>query len=553
MDIFGVVYCGQGLFPCPHMRLYHDDTAGGNILKEHGKSVIKTVSFMMAITLLGKILGLVRDQLMAIHYAIGMEADAFLTASQIPRVFFDAVFASAISASFIPIFNEYMKKKGKEEAFRLSNQFITLIGMVTILLTILGMIFARPLVGLFANKFDAQTTALSVQLLCILFPAVFFTGIAFSFVGILQSLDEFGIPAAMSIASNAVIILYYFFLNERYGIYGLAIAFLIGWAMQAIIQVPALWKKGYRFRLCFQFRDEGLKKIGTLMLPVMVSTWIQPINLMINTRFASGIFKGAIAVVGYANTLYSIVVGVFVLSVANVIFPKLSRMADGDSKGAFESTLTTTLKAMAFLLIPMMFGLMALSEPIVKLMYQWGDFGAEATLHTANALFYFSLGMVGFGVQTILSRAFYAEQDGKTPFYSGLISIVVNYTLCLLLVDRMGVGGLALASAISSTVSALLLLIPMQRKKKGIITAHFLGDLCKILFSAALMAILVLLIKNGLDKVFADSLTVRIFTVCIPAGAGAVLYMLLTYGMKLQESIMVFQFIGKIISRGFKK
>jgi putative peptidoglycan lipid II flippase len=525
---------------------------GGKILKEQGKGVIKTVGFMMAITLLGKVLGLVRDQLMAIHYAIGMEADAFLTASQIPRVFFDAVFASAISASFIPIFNEYMQKKGKEEAFRLSNQFITIIGIVTIALTLVGMTAARPLVNLFANQFDAPTTALSVELLCILFPAVFFTGIAFSFVGILQSLDEFGIPAAMSIASNVVIIFYYLFLNEKYGIYGLAVAFLIGWAMQAIIQVPALRKKGYHYRPCFQFREEGLKKIGLLMLPVMVSTWIQPINLMINTRFASGIFEGAIAVVGYANTLYSIVVGVFVLSVANVIFPRLSRMAE-EKTGDFESTLATTLRAMAFLLLPMMFGLMTLSEPIVRLMYQWGDFDAVATSYTANALFFFSLGMIGFGVQTILSRAFYAEQDGKTPFYSGLASIGVNYLLCRLLVKSMGVGGLALASAISSTVSALLLLVPMQRKKKGIITPIFLRDLCKILCSAGIMAILVVLLKNTMEQMVLDGLVGRIITVCIPAGVGAVFYMILTYVMKLQESTMVFHFIGKVLGKGLKK
>ena len=206
-------------------------------------NAVKAVSFMMIITLIGKILGLVREQFLAWNYSIGPQANAFSTASLIPRIFFDVVFASAISASFIPVFNEYMQKKGKEEAFRLSNNFITMVGILTTILTMLGIIFAPQLTSCFASGFNAETAALCTSLLRILFPATIFTGLAFSFVGILQSMDEFNIPAAMSIASNAVIIIYYIFFNKRFGIYGLTIAFLIGWAMQALMQIPALLKE----------------------------------------------------------------------------------------------------------------------------------------------------------------------------------------------------------------------------------------------------------------------------------------------------------------------
>lgn len=524
-------------------------------MEEKGKSAVRAVSFMMIITLLGKILGLVREQLLAAHYALGPEASAFLTASRIPRIFFDAVFASAISASFIPIFNEYLQKKGKQEAFRLSDQFITIVIMVTCILTVIGILFAKPLVwvfadGLFADGVNGDTAILCAQLLRILFPAIIFTGIAFSFVGILQSLEEFSVPAAMSVASNLVIILYYVLFNEKFGIYGLTIAFLIGWAMQAVIQIPTLWKKGYRYRPSFYLKDEGLKKIGVLMLPVMVSTWIQPINILINTKFASHIYKGAgINVIEYANTLYSIIAGVFVLSIANVIFPRLSRLTNNQDEKGFGETIRMTLKTMAFLLIPMMIGLMTLSEPIVRLMYQRGDFGAFATELTAQALFYFSLGMIGFGVQTILSRAFYAEQDGKTPFYSGLVSIALNIILCFLLVEKMKVGGLALASSVSSTVSALLLLIPMQRKKKGLLTAQFLKDLGKMLLASLIMMIVVLWMKDIMLKMFVDSLFSRIIIVCVPAGIGATIYMVITYFIQVEESRFAFGFIQKMVTK----
>ncbi len=524
-------------------------------MAEKGKSAVKTVSFMMVITLVGKILGLVREQLLAANYSVGPQAVAFLTASRIPRIFFDAVFASAISASFIPVFNEYLEKKGKEAAFRLSNQFITSIGIVTCILTVLGILFAEPLVWLSADGFDPSIGALCISLLRILFPAIIFTGIAFSFVGILQSLDEFGIPAAMSVASNLVIIIYYIFFNERFGIYGLTIAFLIGWAMQAVIQIPALRKKGYHFRPCMDFKEEGMKKIGILMLPVMVSTWIQPINIVINTRFASHIFEGSagVAAIEYANTLYSIIVGVFVLSIANVIFPRLSRLTANNEEKAVAETVNKTLRAMAFLLVPMMIGLMTLSQPIVRLMYEWGEFGSFSTKITSRALFFFSLGMLGFGVQTILSRAYYAAQDGKTPFYSGLVSIFVNIVLCLLLVEKMDVGGLALASALSSTVSALFLLVPMQRKNKGLISKGFLIDIVKMMFAAGVMAVAVVWLRNGLLHFLSDGLIIRVLVVGIPAGMGVLIYMVLTYALRLEESLEVFSFAKKMKCKIFKR
>jgi len=523
-------------------------------MEQKKNTTVKTVSYMMMITLVGKILGLVRLQFLAANYSVGAEAVAFLTASRIPRIFFDAVFASAISASFIPVFNEYMEKKGKKGAFSLSNQFITIIIIITTAMTALGMIFSFPLARLFADGFDMPTALICSELLRIMFPAMIFTGIAFSFVGILQSMDEFGVPAAMSVASNSIVILYFIFFNERFGIIGLTIAFLIGWLMQAVIQLPALWKRGYHYRPDFHWKNEGLGKIGILMLPVMVSTWIQPINIFINTKFASHIYRGSgVAAIEYANDLYSIIIGVFVLSIANVIFPKLSRLTTNEKDEEFGETVGQTMESMAFLLIPMMIGLMLLSQPIVRLMYERADFNGFATKITSRALFFFSLGMLGFGVQTILSRAFYAVQDGKTPFYSGLASIVVNIILCLLLVKPMNVGGLALASAISSMVSAIWLLVPMA-KKYHIIHRGFWLEICKMLGAAIGMAIPVFFLRNVMLQHLGDRLISRVFIVALPAGVGLAVYMILAYVLRISQCTYVVDFgkkmVGKVFHRG---
>lgn len=521
--------------------------------KQKKNSAVKAVSFMMLITLFGKVLGLVREQLLAANYGNGMEANAFTIASLMPRTFFDAVFASAISASFIPIFNEYLQKKGKEEAFALSDRFITLMGLVTILMTLVCEIFSGQFVWLFAGGFDAETTALAARLSEIMFPTIFFTGVAFSFVGILQSLDEFNVPAALSVASNAVIIVYYILWNDRFGVYGLAVAFLIGWGLQALMQIPSMRKKGYHYRPSFRFRDEGIRKIMVLMLPVMVGTWIQPINLLINNRFASLLdMTGTTLSYGntalqYANNLYLIIVGVFVLAIANLVFPKLSRIT-GDSAD-FGQTVRVTLRSMMFFLIPMMVGVMVLSKPLVKLIYERGSFDAVGTELTGTALCFFSIGMIGYGVQTILSRAFYAQQEGKMPLVAGVCSIAVNAALCVLLMEPMGLGGLALASAVSSTVAALVLFVPTAKKYPGILDGALVRDLCKMAFCAAVMLFCVWAPYHFLSERLGDGLVTRLLVVCIPTGIGVVVYMALTYLLQVEESRMAFGILWKLLRR----
>ena len=297
-------------------------------MSQNSKNQVKTISFVMLITLIGKLLGLYRDRLLAVSYGTEMYANAFSTASRIPRVFFDVLFASAIAASFIPVYTEYREKKGIKKAQRFAGNFVTVIGVLTLLMTAAGMLFSEQLVELFAPKFNAETAELCASLTRIMLPTLCLTGIAYSFVGILQASDEFNIPALISVISNVIIILYYIFFIDRFGIYGLAVSFVIGWAMQAIVQIPALRRKGFSYRPSLSLRNEGMKKVLKLMVPVLVSTWVQPIVLMINSRYASGLHGGGgVSAIDYGTNLYLTIAGVFVLSVTNVIFPKMSQQS----------------------------------------------------------------------------------------------------------------------------------------------------------------------------------------------------------------------------------
>ena len=288
------------------------------------------------------------------------------------------------------------------------------------------------------------------------------------------------------------------------------------------------------------------------MLPVMVGTWIQPINLSINLKYASRLFGGdgsGVSAINYANTLYTIIISVFVLSVANVIFPQLSRLTTNDKKEEFGEILNNTIRVLLFIVFPMMFGLMSLSEPIISLIYQYGRFDEASTIITSKALFFFSLGMIGFGIQTILSRACYAVKDGRTPLISGILSIAANLMLCILLYEKYNVVGLALASSFSTTVAAIVLIVSLRKKIDGLINSNMLKDLLKVLFASFVMTATVVITRNWIISILGDSILDRVFIVGVPTIIGVFIYMFLTYFMKVYEARYVLDTVIGLIKR----
>ncbi|USF26751.1 putative lipid II flippase MurJ [Firmicutes bacterium ASF500] len=501
---------------------------------------------MMVLTLIGKVLGLYRDRLLAIHYDTGPAANAFFTASRIPRVFFDAVFASAIAACFIPVFSEYLEKKGKREALRFAGSFLTVVALLTGALTLVGMAFPGPFVALFADYADPYTRALAISLTRVMFPTVLFSGIAFSLVGVLQAQDHFTAPALMSTVSNLVIIAYFFILDRELGIYGLAGAYLLGWFLQGVILLPPLKKLNSPLRPGLELRSEGMKKVLLLMGPVMVSTWVQPITLAINSRFGSRMYEGAgVAALEYASNLYLVIAGVFVLSVTNVIFPKLSRLTAGGREEDFLSTIRQTVRYTMFFILPMSAGLMTVARPLISLIYGGGNFDGFSVWITYLALSWMSLGMAGYALQNVLSRVYFARQRGREPLVAGAVCIAANIALCALLAERLEVAGLALASALSSTIYALLLLLPLQRGGDMILDRAALLDLGKMVLAAAGMGLCVQLMVGRLSILLSGGKLGELVTLGLCALAGAALYFLLALILRVEEAGAVLSLVKK--------
>ena len=491
-----------------------------------------TAGFLVIMTLSAKVCVMLRDIVLASMYGTGTnEAIAFSTASRIPLLFFDIALGSAVTSAFIPIFNEYLERDGREKAIEFSNQFITLVFAVTTAMSVVGILCSNGFVNLIAGGYDADKIALSSELVRILFPTIVFTGLAYCFVGILQSFGEFYIPAIISLVSNGLFIIYLFVFGDKFGIHGVAIAMLVAWAMQFVVQIPSLVKLKYKYRPGLNLKNDGIKKVCILALPIIISTWVQPINTMVNIRLASGMEGGsAVTALDYANKLYIILVGVFTFAITNLIFPSLSRAAAKGNDDEFSSIVRKAIRYMVFIIAPVMAGFLLLSQPIIRLFYERGAFGAQSTALTSGALFCYSFGMLGYGVSEICNKAFYAMHDGKTPMRVSMIGIGINVLLSLVLVLVFSCGYRALA--ISASVAANLIgiaLVFILNTKKHIINKDTYMYILKIAASTALMAICVVVTKSFL---LTDN---KILALFVPVCVGAAVYFVCCIILKVNE------------------
>lgn len=522
----------------------------GAYMKIKKTNIAFTAIFMSSATLLAKFCGLLRDMILASMYGTkSAEAIAFSAASRIPLLFFDIALGTAVTSAFIPIFNEYLERKEEKRAMEFANRFSNLVIGITLLMSVIGIAFSNQLIYLIAGDIPNDAFNLASNLIKILFPTIVFTGLAFCFVGILQSYGEFNIPAIISLVSNGLLILYLAFVGNQFGVTGVAVAMLVAWGAQVVVQIPSLKRFEFKYKPSIKFNDEGIKKVAKLAFPIIVSTWVQPLNAIINMRLSSGLNGGAaIPALDYANKIYIILVGVFTFTITNIVFPRLSRAATAGNNDEYKSTVRTSLGYVFFIIAPIMAGFLILSTPIIQLVYERGNFDATSTSLTSTALFFYSFGMLGYGVQEIMNKAFYSLQDGKTPMRVAFFGIAVNITLSLLFILGLnkGLGSLAFAASISANITGFTLLYKLSRKYKGLVNKTFLKDIFKIFVSVAVMSVAVVFVYTAV-KIYTQS---KLIVALAPSAIGAVVYLVCCIVFKVEE---LTTFINIIKTRFFRK
>lgn len=490
-DIIGIYILAQVGYPIvgkdSRRRRYNQQTGGEVVQKEKKGGLLGTAAVMAVIILAAKALGLLRDILVGTAYGTTAPAVAYETASRLPVLIFDFVIGGVVSAAFIPVFSDLLVREGKKSAMRFAASYVNLIFLLTSILTVAGVAFASPLVDLLAPELAPEVKALAVELTRILFPMVICTGLAFSFVGILQSMGEFRIPALISLVSNLIMVGYLLFFLDDFGVHGLAVAMLCGWGAQALIQAPKLRQFGFRLVPSAGILSPHIVRSLKLALPILVGTWTQPLCTVINTNFASAMDGGrAITALGYANRLYTILVGVFAFVATNLLFPHFSRAAAAGDTDTSRRLMFTSVKTLSFIIAPIAAGLAVLAEPITAILFERRAFTPADTALTATALRCFAVGMLFMAANEVLSKSFFAENRPKIPMITSLIAMVVNVGLVVVL-SRFGIGGIALSSGIAVAVQCLGNAIAYCRVFRTRFARADLLDLGKSVLAALIM------------------------------------------------------------------
>lgn len=482
------------------------------------KKIASTALLMVFVTLLSKALGLLRDMLLASTFGTGASAAAYEAASRLPITLFDFALGGVVTAAFIPIFNEIMVKEGKEKAFSFANRYFNLILVITLVISVLGMIFSYPLVSFLAPDVSDTVKDFATELSRIMFPMIIFTGIAYCYVGILQSFEKYTLPAIMSLVSNLVMVLYFYTLSDRFDVWGLSVALVIGWFLQAAIQAPEAHKLGFRYKPTLSFKDEYIIRSMKMALPILVCSWLQPVCNVINTRFASS-FEGdsGITMVNYANRLYIIIVGVFSFVATNLLFPRLSRAeAEGDSDGA-RTFAASSVKILLYLMIPLAAGIFFLAEPVTRAIYMRGEFTAYDAEMTASVLKFLALGIPFMSANEVLTKLFFAKQKVKAPMFASTLAIVANIIIVSVLVKVMGFVGIAVASSITIAVCALANHLLLSRRGALFAPRDF-WDIAKSAVATMLMSACVYLADSILN------INADILRVILVGGIGVAVY-----------------------------
>lgn len=503
----------------------------------------KAALWIMIATMLSKVLGFAREVVLANFYGTGQYADVFLLTLNIPGLII-AVVGSAIATTYIPLYFEAKEKKGDKEALKFTNNILNICAVITVLIAILGLIFTEQFVRVFAGGFEGEKFQLAVEFTKIMISGVLFLGVSKIFSSYLQVNDNFVIPGLIGIPYN-IIIIAAIIISTKTNILILAFGALVAMASQLLFQIPYAYKKSFKYKPYIKLKDDTIKDMIKLVLPMLVGVAIGQLNTFVDRALATTLSDGKLSALNYANKLNDFVMALFVTSVVTVIYPKLAKMSNSENNNGFVNTIVKSSNAITLVVLPIAVGAIVLAEPIVKILFQRGQFDAHSTAMTAMALRFYALGLLAMGMRDILYRVFYSMSDTKTPMINGSIALIINIILNILLIKKLDYIGLALSTSVSSIITIILLFISLNKK-----VGYFGGDKIiktglKSLISSIIMGIVAFFVFNSLSANIGTSMIKDILSVSAGVLAGAITYGILIMILKVEELDLIFDMINK--------
>jgi putative peptidoglycan lipid II flippase len=504
----------------------------------NGPSMVSSAGKVSAATAISRIMGLVREQVQAYYFGAGMVTDAFVTAFRIPNLLRDLFAEGALSSAFIPIFKDKMIKRGKDEAYRLANFTLSDLIVVVGVVVALGIIFTPAIIYVSAKGFaeDPIKFELTVNMTRIMFIFLLLVSVSAVQMGILNSAGRFGVPALSPTLFNVGMIIAPIFLYKYFSvpIYTLAIGVIIGGIGQIVFQYPSLRKIGFEFKFKANFRDEGIRRVGRLLSPMVIGLSASRINILVNTLLASMLAEGAMSYLNYAYRLMHFPLGVFGVALGTVALPKISEDVARNQTEQLSKTFYEAFGLSMFLIVPSAVYLAGFGEDVVRLIYQRGAFNSQDSINTTLALFFYSFGLIGFAGVRVTAPVFYALGDAKRPMYYSIISVIINIILNFALIPFWGFGGLAAATSIAGIANLALLLASIKSKISNINYFHIGIHLLKTILGA-LVALFIIKAINIDGMVQPHGIWAKILIVLLQMVGMGLLYSLLLWLMRVEE------------------
>lgn len=474
-----------------------------------GDRIARYAGLTGAATLASRLLGLARDQVLAAFFGAGNEMDAFVVAFRIPNLVRDLFAEGAMSAAFVPTFTRELTLRGKGDAWRLGNNVLNTLLVATGALVVAGIVFARPLITLYAGDFASVPGKLELTVLLtrVVLPFLTMVAVAAAAMGMLNSLHHYFVPALSPAMFNAATIAGVFVLvplMPRLGlppIMAVAFAALVGGIGQVAIQWPSLRREGFRYARVFDPRDPGLRRVLLLMGPGTIGLAATQVNLFVNTLLATSQGTGAASWLTYAFRLMYLPIGLFGVSIGTAVLPAVSRHATVGDAAAIRHTVSRGLAMMLMLNVPATAGLIVLATPIVRLLFERGHFLPADTAATAAALRLYAVGLIGYSAVRIASPTFYAIGESRTPAIVSATAIGINVIASVVLVRVIGFEGLALGTSIAAIVNAALLLWLLRCRLGGLEGRRLSVTLMKVGLSSMAMAAAAVTAQHAMDGV----------------------------------------------------
>ncbi|WP_270506644.1 murein biosynthesis integral membrane protein MurJ [Paraclostridium sordellii] len=511
--------------------------------------VAKAAVGLMAATLIAKILGFGRELALASAYGAGGTSDAFLVAMNIPAVIFSAI-GTSLGTAFIPLYCDVDAKIGKKASLKFTNNVLNIVVLMCLIVSVIGVVFTGPIVKLFAVGFEGKTLTDAIYFTRVLILGMGFLGISYIMMAFLQVKGNFVIPGLMSVPYNILIIVSIFAsvaINPNILPWGT----LVGLSLQFIFQYPFARKNGFRYKPTIDLKDPYLKRMIWLIGPVLIGVAVTQVNAIVDRTIASTLVAGSISALNYATKLNQFVMGMFIVSISSVIYPMLSKLSTENNKKKFKQSIVTSINVVILIIIPISVGAIILAHPIVKLLFQRGEFDARATEMTAIALIFYSVGMLGFGLRDILGKIFYSLQDTKTPMINGIIAMILNIVLNLAFVKftNMQLGGLAFATSISSLVTIALLSVSLRKKIGAFGGKKIISVLIKSIISALLMALVTKVTYNLIDGILSAGFIQDAIKLGVSVGLGAIVYGVSIIIFRVNEVRLLYQMLAGKLKR----